>query len=262
MVSYAAGDLVGALRQIEQAIEEYEAVEAQIPEAYADRCLILLSAGLTADAQAAGERAVELMEHDRTTAAVRLAYMESAAAGAALDAGDHAAATRHARAAARRWGRAGNTRAEVEADFLRFRAAVAAGRSPARAVRAGDELSRRLDTEHSTAALDAHLLTGRLALSAGTASSPTLTWPLPPRRGAAARPSVGPPVGSRSPCRRRNATTGPACCARPTTAWPSSSSTASPSDPVTCALAPPCGGRSSPGWRLAGRRQTDRHANS
>jgi tetratricopeptide (TPR) repeat protein len=97
MVSYAAGDLVGALRQIEQAIEEYEAVEAQVPEAHADRCLILLAAGLTADAQAAGERAVELMEHDRTTAAVWLAYMESAAAGAALDAGDHAAATGHAR---------------------------------------------------------------------------------------------------------------------------------------------------------------------
>jgi tetratricopeptide (TPR) repeat protein len=194
MVSYAAGDLVGALRQIEQAIEEYEAVEAQIPEAHADRCLILLAAGLTADAQAAGERAVELMEHDRTTAAVRLAYMESAAAGAALDAGDHAAATRHARAAARRWRRAGNTRAEVEADFLRFRAAVAAGRSPARAVRAGDELSSRLDTEHSTAALDAHLLTGRLALSAGKrelADTHLATAAEARRRGSALRRATG-----------------------------------------------------------------------
>jgi tetratricopeptide (TPR) repeat protein len=127
LVAFAAGDLPGALRHLDDAAGRYAELGVAVPDAALDRCAVLLAAGLPADALAGVEAALA-----RPITATKKAELMLAAARTALAAGRLSQAAERAvmarsmfAAQQREWWR-------IHATFVVLQARLASGRPPGR----------------------------------------------------------------------------------------------------------------------------------
>ena len=166
LVAFARGDLPLALEYLGEAGGRFDRLGVAWPDLAIDRCRVLLTAGLTAEAQEEADRAVVQMEKDggQPTKRAELLFTAATVALAAADpltAREHAEDARRLFAAQRRsWWSARATAVQLEARFL------ADERGP-QLLRQAVSSAARLDRLAAAEAPAAHLLAGRLALTQG-----------------------------------------------------------------------------------------------
>src|SRR5215831_9353940 len=167
VAAHVRGDLPTALAHLDHAQHLFDQLGIFEPELAVNKCTVLLAAGLARDALDEADAAVSTIERDRGSAAWRaeLVYSSALAAAATGDLGlaqrRSADALRLFRRQQRPWWAA---RAELALLLCRF--AGDGDRSPA-LLPAARRVTARLDELDTTRAVDAHLLTGRLALARG-----------------------------------------------------------------------------------------------
>ena len=169
LVALGRGDLPEALTYFDEAGTRYDALSANIPELAIDRCSALLAAGLAAEAAAETETALS-----RGPAEGAIAYKRAellfAAATATLAAGDPVQARERARQSRRLFRAQKRPSWEARADFVIAEARYAAGERSASLLNYVELVAAHLDACRAGEAMRAHLLAGRLALSAGRAA--------------------------------------------------------------------------------------------
>jgi len=140
LVAFAAGDLPGALRHLDDAAGRYAELGVTVPDAALDRCAVLLAAGLPADALAGVEAALAGRITATKRAELRLAAARIAlAAGRPGQAAERAMMARSAfRTQQREWWR-------IHATFVVLQARLAAGRPPGRLLAEARRTAARLD---------------------------------------------------------------------------------------------------------------------
>jgi tetratricopeptide (TPR) repeat protein len=167
VAAHARGDLPTALAHLDHAQTLFDQLGIFEAELFVDKCTVLLAAGLARDALREVDSAVSTIERDHGPAAKRaeLLYSSALAAAATDDlslAQDRSTeALRLFRRQQRPWWAA---RAELVLLLCRF--AEGENRS-ASLLRAARRVTARLDELDAVRAVDAHLLTGRLALACG-----------------------------------------------------------------------------------------------
>jgi tetratricopeptide (TPR) repeat protein len=172
LAAHARGDLPAALAHLDHAQDLFDQLGIFAAELFANKCTVLLAAGLASDALAQVNTAVTRIEEDHGSATRRaeLLYFSALAAtatgGFTLAQERSAEALRLFRRQQRPWWAA---RAELVLLLCRF----GEDRS-APLLQAARRVTARLDELDPARAVDAHLLTGRIALAHG-------------RRGEAAR---------------------------------------------------------------------------
>jgi tetratricopeptide (TPR) repeat protein len=167
VAAHARGDLPTALAHLDHAQTLFDQLGVFEAELFVDKCTVLLAAGLARDALREVDMAVATIEHDHGSAARRaeLLYSSALAAAATGDlslAQDRSAeALRLFRRQQRPWWAA---RAELVLLICRF----AAGQDrSASLLQAARRVTARLDELDPVRTVDAHLLTGRVALARG-----------------------------------------------------------------------------------------------
>jgi tetratricopeptide (TPR) repeat protein len=196
----ADADLAAAERGFEQAGQEWEcavvrydrglvaAASGQVPQALAlladygghftrlgplvldvacDRCAVLLSAGLAADAWTVTEIASRGLAPD-IRASARFAELLYSSATAALAAGDPVAARDRAEQAVRLFRRQHRERWSARARLVLVQARYEAGDTSLGAYRLACSVARELDAAGAEESAGAHLLAGQLALGRGS----------------------------------------------------------------------------------------------
>jgi tetratricopeptide (TPR) repeat protein len=166
LAAHARGDLPTALAHLDHAQSLLEQLGIFSADLFVNKCTVLLAAGLARDALTEVDEAVARIEQDRGSATGRaeLMYSSALAAAATADFGlaqDRSAeALRLFRRQQRPWWAA---QAELTLLLCRFdeHGHQAAGLLPA-----ARRVTARLDTMDFARAVDAHLLTGRIALAA------------------------------------------------------------------------------------------------
>jgi tetratricopeptide (TPR) repeat protein len=161
LVAFRSGDLPAALRHLDDAEARYAALAVPRPGLALDRCLVLLAAGLPAEAFAAADAAL-------AAPSSRGAELSLAAARAALAAGYLTIAAERGSAARRAFAAQHRGRWEARARLLELQARFRTGRTP----RAADaeRVARRLAELRADEAPQAWLLAGRIALARGAAA--------------------------------------------------------------------------------------------
>lgn len=160
------GRLPEALRMLYEAQRRHERLGVIPPEIIRDLAVVQLSAGLTDEASSSADHLVHVLEQDHASA-LRRADGFIAAAIVHLGAGSVARAIDLARRAQRSSRRQGHAEAEQHARFVLLRARAQAGQATARHAHAAAALAAELSDRFSSERLDALVLAGRLALSAG-----------------------------------------------------------------------------------------------
>ena len=166
VAAHARGDLPTALAHLGHAQSLFDQMGTFDPELVVDKCTVLLAAGLARDALREADAAVSTIERDRGSAAWRaeLLYSSALAAATTRDLGlaqrRSAEALRLFRRQQRPWWAA---RAELVLLLCRF----AGEDRSARLLQAARRVTGRLDELDAARAVEAHLLTGRLALAQG-----------------------------------------------------------------------------------------------
>jgi tetratricopeptide (TPR) repeat protein len=167
MAAHAHGDLPTALAHLDHAQGLYDQLGVFEAEVTVNKCMVLLAAGLARDALREAEAAISTIERDRgaTTKRAELLYSSALAATATGDLNlaqrRSAEALRLFRRQQRRW-----WAARAELVLLRCRSADGDDDS-AGLLQAARRVTARLDELDAARAVDAHLLTGRLALARG-----------------------------------------------------------------------------------------------
>jgi tetratricopeptide (TPR) repeat protein len=167
VAAHARGDLPTALAYLDDAQSLFDQLGVFKAELVVDKCTVQLTAGLARDALHEVDAAVSTIEQNGGSAARRAELLYSAALAAAatrdLDLAQRrsAEALRLFRRQQRPWWAA---RAELVLLICRF--AAGADRS-ASLLQAARRVTARLDELDPVRAVDAHLLTGRLALARG-----------------------------------------------------------------------------------------------
>jgi tetratricopeptide (TPR) repeat protein len=167
VAAHARGDLPTALAHLDDAQGLFDQLGVFKPELVVDKCTVLLAAGLARDALHEVDAAVSTIETNRGSAARRAELLYSAALAAAatrdLDLAQRrsAEALRLFRHQQRPW-----WAARAELALLLCRSADGEDHS-AGLLQAARRVTARLDELDATRAVDAHLLTGRLALARG-----------------------------------------------------------------------------------------------
>ena len=167
MAAHARGDLPTALAHLDHAQSQFDQLGIFVAELFANKCMVLLAAGLTQDALGEVNAAVARIEQDHgsTMRRAELLYSSALAAaatgdfGLAQDRSDEA--LRLFRHQQRPW-----WAARAELVLLLCRSAADPDR-PAALLRAARRVTARLDELDPARAVHAHLLTGQLALAAG-----------------------------------------------------------------------------------------------
>ncbi len=166
LAAHARGDLPAALAHLDDAQALFDQLRTFEAELYVNKCTVLLAAGLAGDALREVDAAVATIEKDRGSATRRAELLYSSALAAAatrdLDLAQRrsAEALRLFRRQRRPWWAA---RAELVLLACRF----SGGDRSAPLLRAARRVTARLEELDSERAVDAHLLTGRLALARG-----------------------------------------------------------------------------------------------
>ena len=165
--AHARGDLPTALAYLDNAHSLFDQLGVFAAELFVDKCTVLLAAGLARDALGEVDAAVATIEREHGSATRRAELLYSSALAAAATGDLSLAQNRSAEALhlfrrqQRPWWAA---RAELTLLLSRF----AGGESrPAPLLQAARRVTARLDELDATRAVDAHLLTGRLALARG-----------------------------------------------------------------------------------------------
>ena len=167
LAAHARGDLPTALAHLDHAQLLYDRLDIFEADLFVNKCTVLLAAGLARDALGEVNAAVARIEQDHGSAMRRaeLVYSSALAAVATADFGlaqeRSAEALRLFRRQQRPWWAA---RAELTLLLCRF---GEDGDRAAALLRAARRVTTRLDAMDYARAIDAHLLTGRIALTAG-----------------------------------------------------------------------------------------------
>jgi tetratricopeptide (TPR) repeat protein len=165
--SYARGDLPTALAHLDHAQDLFDQLGVFEAEVAVNKCTVLLAAGLARDALREVDAAVSTIERDHGSAARRAELLHSAALAAAatgdfsLAQGRSSEALRLFRRQQRPWWAA---RAELALLHCRF---AEGGDRSAPLLQAARRVTAQLDELDTARAVDAHLLTGQLALARG-----------------------------------------------------------------------------------------------
>jgi tetratricopeptide (TPR) repeat protein len=189
LVAAASGQVSQALELLAEADQRYESLGTPMLDVAIDRCAILLSAGLTGDAHAEADTAIERPAGPDVRRSAKFAELLYSAAIAALAAGDPKAATNRAEQAARLFARQRRERWSARTRLVLVQARHAEGDASLGAYRLACSVARQLDSLHAEEAPEAHLLAGQLALLRGNGAAARA------HLSAAARRRTGPAVG-------------------------------------------------------------------
>jgi tetratricopeptide (TPR) repeat protein len=167
VAAHAHGDLPTALAYLDHAQALFDQLGVFKAELAVDKCTVLLAAGLARDAWHEVDTAVSKIERDRGSATKRAELLYSSAL-AAVATGDLDLAQRRSAEALRLFRRQQRPwwAARAELVLLLCRFAEGENRS-ASLLQAARRVTARLDELDAVRAVDAHLLTGRLALARG-----------------------------------------------------------------------------------------------
>ena len=167
LAAHARGDLPTALAHLDHAQMLYDRLDIFEADLFVNKCTVLLAAGLARDALGEVNAAVARIEQDHGSATRRaeLVYSSALAAAATADFGlaqeRSAEALRLFRRQQRPW-----WAARAELTLLRCRFGEDMDQAAA-LLPAARRVTTRLDAMDYARAIDAHLLTGRIALTAG-----------------------------------------------------------------------------------------------
>ncbi|TWD79126.1 CHAT domain-containing protein [Kribbella amoyensis] len=164
LVASARGDLPAALAYFDDAGRRFDDLGVSWPDLAIDRCATLLAAGLTQEALAVSDEAVDRMTTDggQETKRPELLY---AAATAALSVGDLATARDRADQARRLFASQHRAWWTARATMVQLEARYRSGERGKRLLDQATRLAQKLDDLNATDAPAAHLLAGRLALA-------------------------------------------------------------------------------------------------
>ncbi|HEX5297036.1 MAG TPA: CHAT domain-containing protein [Streptosporangiaceae bacterium] len=168
LVAASAGRVPEALEFLAEAGRRYDGLGTPMPDVAIDRCAILLSAGLAADAWAETDVAVRRLgrEIGNSTKFAELLY---SSATAALAHGDPQAASERASQAAQLFRRQHRERWSARTRLVLAQARRAGGDASLGVYRLACSVARQLDALGAEESAGAHLLAGQLALQRGTA---------------------------------------------------------------------------------------------
>jgi CHAT domain len=166
LVAFGTGDLPAALAFLDEATERFRPFGVPLPTLSADRCAVLLAAGLAGDALAEADAAVRDWEQAHGQVP-RLAELLLMAANCALASVQPQAALDRARAAHRLFRSQRGGWWSAQAALVLAQARHATGDSSAPVLRQAKRTAARLEALGATEAVLAHLLAGRVALDLG-----------------------------------------------------------------------------------------------
>jgi tetratricopeptide (TPR) repeat protein len=169
LVAGASGRVPEALEFLAEADRCYERLGTPMLDVAIDRCAILLSAGLAADAWADTDAAVRRSGR-AVSGSTKFAELVYSSATAALAAGDPRAASDRAEQAAQLFRRQRRDRWSARARLVLAQARRARGDTSLSAYRLACSVARQLDAIRADESSEAHLLAGLLALQRGTAA--------------------------------------------------------------------------------------------
>ncbi len=166
VVAHARGDLPTALAHLDHAQSLLREVETFDPETFVNKCTVLLAAGLARDAMVEAEAAIATIERGRGSPAWHAELLYSAAL-AATAVGDLAHAERRSTSALRLFRKQQRPWWAARAVLVVLHCRFTGGDRSAALLQAARRVTARLDDLDPARAVDAHLLTGRLALARG-----------------------------------------------------------------------------------------------
>ncbi len=183
LVAAASGHLPEALEYLAEAGQRYEKLATPMPDVVIDRCAVLLSAGLAADAWAEADDAAQRLSR-AVPGSAKLAELLYSAATAALAAGDPPAARDRAGQAARLFRRQRRERWTARTRLVLAQARHADGDTSASVYHLACSVARQLDAMGADESPAAHLLAGQIALrgSSPARAETHLTAAAGPRR--------------------------------------------------------------------------------
>ncbi|MBV9857006.1 MAG: CHAT domain-containing protein [Streptosporangiaceae bacterium] len=165
--AHARGDLPTALAHLHHAQDLFDELGIFAPELIVNKCTVLLAAGLARDALREAGAAVSRIETDRGSATRRAELLYVAALAAAAT-GDFGLAQQRSADALRLFRRQQRPRWAARADLALLLCRFTAGEnSSAGLLQAARRVTGRLEALDAARAVDAHLLTGRIALARG-----------------------------------------------------------------------------------------------
>jgi tetratricopeptide (TPR) repeat protein len=168
LVAAASGHVPEALEFLAEAGRCYDQLNTPMPDVAIDRCVVLLSAGLAADAWAETDTAA-LRSGREFRGTAKFAELLYSSATAALAAGDAVAARDRAEQAAMLFRRQRRQRWSARTRLVLVRARYAGGDSSLGTYRLACSVARQLDAIGADESTEAHLLAGQLALQRGNA---------------------------------------------------------------------------------------------
>jgi tetratricopeptide (TPR) repeat protein len=166
LVAAASGRVPEALALMAESGQYFARLGTPEPDVVIDRCAILLSAGLAADAWAETDAASRAPD-PRVRRSAKFADLLYSSAIAALAAGDPVAASDRAERALRMFRRQRRGRWAARAQLVRVQARHAVGDTSLSAYRLACRVARELDAADAEESAEAHLLVGRLAWARG-----------------------------------------------------------------------------------------------
>jgi tetratricopeptide (TPR) repeat protein len=167
VAAHARGDLPTALAHLDHAQTLFDQLGVFEAELFVDKCTVLLAAGLARDALREVDVAVATIEHDHGSAARRAELLYSSAL-AATATGDLSLAQDRSAEALRLFRRQQSPWWAARAELVLLLCRFAEGKDrSASLLHAARRVTARLDELDAVRAVDAHLLTGRLALDHG-----------------------------------------------------------------------------------------------
>ena len=164
--AFRSGDLPAALSLLDEAAGRYRPLNVPTPYLSADRCDVLVAAGLIDDALAEADAAVADIEHTRGQSSMRAELLLTAASCALAADRPHAALER-AQAASQLFQTQQRGWWEAHARLILVQARAAIGPASSRLLAAANRAAVRLDELSSRDATQAHLLAGRVAVDLG-----------------------------------------------------------------------------------------------
>jgi tetratricopeptide (TPR) repeat protein len=169
LVAAASGHVPEALEFLAEAARCYDQLGTPMPDVAIDRCAVLLSAGLAADAWAETDTAARRSGRE-VRSSTKFAELLYSSATAALAAGDPLVARDRAEQAARLFRRQRREQWSARTRLVLAQARYADGDTSLSAYRLACSVARQLDAIHADESPEAHLLAGQLAQLRGTAA--------------------------------------------------------------------------------------------
>jgi tetratricopeptide (TPR) repeat protein len=167
VAAYARGDLPTALAHLDQAQTLFDQLGVFEAEVTVNKCTVLLAAGLARDALREVDAAIARIERDRGSTRKHAELLYSSALAAAAT-GDFDLAQRRSAEALRLFRRQQRLWWAARAELVQLLCRSADEEDhPATLLQAARRVTARLDELDAARAVEAHLLTGRLALARG-----------------------------------------------------------------------------------------------